>query len=161
MANTGVVLSGVSPDSGPPAVARARPRNADEPDWPRSCISAARRSRSDHKVLMLHHHHPCRTSADVSDHGAASSLCRWPHADSLWRGRGGPFLLEVGAALSVRWRSWLAIGLASRVIDLGKRFFVFPLLRHCLTCRRVRRAIAARNGIQALDGMPGAATENK
>jgi hypothetical protein len=83
------------------------------------------------------------------------------NADSLWRGRGGPLLLEVGATLGIRLRSWIAIGLASRVVDLGKRFLVFPLLLHCLTCRRVRLAIAARNGIQALDGMAGAATENK
>jgi lipoprotein-anchoring transpeptidase ErfK/SrfK len=34
MANTSVVLSGAIPDSGPPAVARARPRNADDPDYP-------------------------------------------------------------------------------------------------------------------------------
>jgi hypothetical protein len=34
MANTSVVLSGAIPDSGPPAVARAGPRNADDADYP-------------------------------------------------------------------------------------------------------------------------------
>jgi len=80
---------------------------------------------------------------------------------SLRGGRAEPFLLKTGTALGVSWRSWIAVGFASRVVDFGIRLLDFSLLFHCLTCRRVRRAIAAGNGIQALDGMPGAATENK
>jgi hypothetical protein len=79
---------------------------------------------------------------------------------SLWRsGKPGPFFFKTGTALSVSLRTRITIGPASRVIDFGKRLHVLPLLLHRLTGRRVRRATAARKGIEALNRLPGAPSE--
>jgi hypothetical protein len=45
MANTTVVLSGAIPDTGSTARARPKPLNTDNPGYPRSCTSDARRCR--------------------------------------------------------------------------------------------------------------------
>ena len=82
-------------------------------------------------------------------------------ARSLRLGKPRPFLFKTGAALGVGRRSRIAIGPASRLIDLGKRLRVLPLLLHRLTRRRVWWAIAARNGFQAVNGMPSAPSKQE
>ena len=65
----------------------------------------------------------------------ATTYLRAAGARSLRFGKPGLFLFKTGTALGVSLRSRIAIGPASRVIDLGKRLRVLPLLLHRLTCR--------------------------
>ena len=78
---------------------------------------------------------------------------------SAWQARTFPFqdLHGIGRKPVIR----TAIGPASRVIDLDKCLRVLALPLHRFTCRRIRWAIAARDGIEAGNRMPSAPSEEK